>query len=157
VGFRARAVQAGDWACKAQANTEPRLQALAEARVHLEGVPALLMEVVDVGDPVAVGGEVSYEIRVLNQGTGPLTGLPITATVPGGMESAAAAGPSAAQARGAEVKFEPLAGLAPKEDVLYRVRARGVQPGDLRFRVQMTCDQLQAPVTKEESTRVYRP
>jgi len=38
---------------------------------------------------------------------------------------------------------------------VYRIKVRGVQAGDYRFRVQMTCDQLKAPVVKEESSRVY--
>jgi hypothetical protein len=45
--------------------------------------------------------------------------------------------------------------LATKADVVYRIKVRGVQAGDYRFRVQMTCDQLKAPVVKEESSRVY--
>ena len=51
--------------------------------------------------------------------------------------------------------FDPLAKLATKADAVYRVKVRGMQPGDYRFRVQMTCDQLKAPVVKEESSRVY--
>jgi hypothetical protein len=54
------------------------------------------------------------------------------------------------------VTFDPLAKLATKADAVYRVKVRGVQPGDHRFRVQMTCDQLRQPVLKEEASRVYK-
>ena len=45
--------------------------------------------------------------------------------------------------------------LAPKAETTYRVRVQGLQPGDLRIRVQLQTDEMQEPVTKEESTRVY--
>jgi hypothetical protein len=35
------------------------------------------------------------------------------------------------------------------------VKVRGVLKGDWRFTAQMTCDQLQRPVTEQESTQVY--
>ena len=53
------------------------------------------------------------------------------------------------------VLFEGLSRLAPKADTTYRVRVQGLQPGDLRIRVQLTTDEIRTPVTKEESTRVY--
>ena len=37
-------------------------------------------------------------------------------------------------------------------ETVYRVRVKGNAAGDLRFRVQLTCDQLKTPVIKEEST-----
>ena len=57
---------------------------------------------------------------------------------------------------GPQVTFDPLAKLAPKADAVYRVKVRGMQPGDYRFRVQMTCEQLRQPVMKEEASRVYK-
>ena len=36
------------------------------------------------------------------------------------------------------------------------MKIRGTTAGDLRFRVQLTCDQVRTPVVKEESTRFYK-
>ena len=52
--------------------------------------------------------------------------------------------------------FEPIPTLGVKGDAVYRVRVRGTVAGDLRFRAQITCDQLKAPVVKEESTQFYK-
>jgi hypothetical protein len=38
---------------------------------------------------------------------------------------------------------------------VYKVRVRGVRPGDHRVRVQVVSDEVRTPVNKEESTRVY--
>ena len=51
--------------------------------------------------------------------------------------------------------FDGLAQLAPKAETTYRVRVKALQPGDLRARFQLLTDDMQSPVTKEESTRVY--
>ena len=40
-----------------------------EEVITVEGLAAILFEVVDVADPIEVGGETTYEIRVVNQGT----------------------------------------------------------------------------------------
>jgi hypothetical protein len=48
-----------------------------------------------------------------------------------------------------------LARLAPTEEVVFRVQARGRRAGDHRIQVQVTSEDHQTPVTKEEVTRVY--
>ncbi len=79
----------------------------------------------------------------------------ITALLPQGMRAVAAEGPTRYALDPNRVQFESLAQLAPKAETTYRVRVQGLQPGDLRIRVQLQTDEMQDPVTKEESTRVY--
>lgn len=145
----------GDWVNRAAIRADRGLEDRAESSLHVEGVPALMLEVVDLDDPVEVGAETTYEIRVVNQGTCACTGLRILATVPPEMQTLEANGPAPHSIHGQQVLFEPLPTLAAKADCKYLVRVRGVKPGDVRFRVQMTCDQLTIPVLEEESTHVY--
>jgi uncharacterized repeat protein (TIGR01451 family) len=145
----------GDWVNRAVAQADRGLEVKAETAIHIEGVAALMLEVVDLDDPVEVGAETSYEIRVVNQGTAACTGLQIVATVPGEMMPLDAEGPSSHRIQGQQVIFAPLPKLASHADVLYRVKVKGIKPGDVRFTVQMSCDQLQRPVCEQESTRVY--
>jgi len=156
VSVKGLAKAAGDPMNQAMARADGGLEAKASISVHLEGVPALLLEVVDLEDPIEVGAETTYEIRVVNQGTSPTTNLQIIATVPDGMTTRDATGPAAHRLQGQQVIFEKLPSLAPKADALYRVKVVGVKPGDMRFKVQMTSDQLRSPVYEEESTRVYK-
>ena len=58
--------------------------------------------------------------------------------------------------QGQGLVFDPIPSLGVKGEVIYRVRVKGLVPGDHRFRVQLTCDQLRTPVIKEESTRFYK-
>lgn len=137
----------------AQANRVQEIK--SEAAIRVEGMPALLLEVVDLENPIEVGAETTYEIRILNQGTAPATGILITADVPAGMTPKSASGPTQFRVQGQQVIFEPVVKLAPRADALYRVRVIGLQPGDLRFKVQMSSEQMHNPVIQEEWTHVY--
>jgi uncharacterized repeat protein (TIGR01451 family) len=156
ISVKGQAKAPGDSVNQAIAHADGGLEAKASVTVHLEGVPALLLEVVDLEDPIEVGAETTYEIRVVNQGTSATTNLQIIATVPQGMTTRDATGPTPHHLQGPQVIFDKLPTLAPKADALFRVKVVGEQPGDMRFKVQMTSDQLRSPVYEEESTRVYK-
>lgn len=148
--------RAGDYLNRAVAQADRGLEVYADAPLRIEGVPALMLEVVDLDDPAEVGSEAIYEIRVVNQGSSTTTNLQIIATVPDGMEPREGAGPTPYRIQGQQLVFEPIDKLTARADVLYRVKVFCKQPGDWRFKVQMSSDQLRVPVYEEESTRVYR-
>jgi uncharacterized repeat protein (TIGR01451 family) len=133
------------------------LKTEADITTRVEGLPALLMELVDLDDPVEVGADTAYEIRVTNTGSKTETNLQLICTVPDKMEFRGAKGAADCKfhVNGKEVVFEPLPRLAPRADAIYRVNVRGIAPGDLRFRASITADGLTQPVLKEESTKVY--
>jgi hypothetical protein len=151
------AVNPGEYKNKATVTAARGLRAEGELLTRLEGLPGLLMELVDVDDPVEVGRDDSYEIRVANTGTKTETNLQLTCTIPEKMEFRAARGPAGVTAKveGREVTFSPLPRLAPRADVIYRVTVNCKAPGDLRFQARMRADDLEQPVLREESTRVY--
>jgi uncharacterized repeat protein (TIGR01451 family) len=145
----------GDLSSHALARADRGLEAKSEATVHVEGIPALVLDISVQDDPIEVGKETTYEIRVRNQGTAAAIGSQIAAAVPLGMAARDAAGPTAGVIQGQQVLFEPLPKLAPGGNVIYRVRAVGQQPGDLRFKVQLSAEHLSQPMHEERSTRVY--
>jgi uncharacterized repeat protein (TIGR01451 family) len=123
---------------------------------------------VDTKNPLPVGDETSYTITVQNQGTAPVTNLVVTALVPPEMQLLQAKGASEpppadklpkADAEGQRLPFAPLKALAPGATVQYRVFVRALRAGDVRFKVEVAADQLQAggPVLVEQSTRVFAP
>ncbi len=132
------------------------LEAKAETAIKAEGVAAVRFEVIDLDDPVEVGKEAVYEIRVTNQGTGACTNVQLMAAVAEGIAYSGSSGPTQIKAQGQTLVFDPIPNLAVKGEVVYRVRVRGNAAGDMRFRVQLTCDQVRTPVVKEESTRFYK-
>lgn len=123
-----------------------------------KGIPAVLLEVVDVEDPVEVGSNLTYVITATNQGSVAGTNIVITCDVQPEAEfvSASSQFGLAATQSGKTVTFAPLPSLAPRERAEYRVIVKGMSAGDTRFTVRMTLDQLEGPPVQEtESTRFY--
>ncbi len=127
----------------------------AEAPLLVRGIPAILLEVIDIEDPIEVGQNEVYEIQVTNQGSAADTNIRIAATVPGEATPVSGEGPTRGTVAGQQVVFDPLPSLAPKARVVYRVTVRGNQVGDVRFKVSMTSDETATPVEETESTRIY--
>src|SRR5438270_14008690 len=98
-----------------------------ELQTRVEGLSALLMELVDLDDPVEVGADTAYEIRVTNTGTKTETNLQLICTVPEKMEFRGAKGAADCRFRvqDKEIVFEALPKLAPRADAIYRVNVRG--------------------------------
>lgn len=154
VQLTALPIAPGEQTIRVRGSAQRGLQSEKSHSVLIEGIAAIFFEVVDVADPIEVNGKTSYEIRVVNQGSKAATNVQVVAEFPAGMRPLTAEG-ARYNASGNSLVFEPLARLAPKADTTYRIQAQGVQAGDQRIRVLLKTDELQQPVTKEESTRVY--
>jgi uncharacterized repeat protein (TIGR01451 family) len=161
--LRVRSQVAGEVINDAELTADGGFRASAEARTTVRGASGLVMEVVDITDPVEVGQETQYHVILRNTGTIPITNLVVTATIP--EEMAFARAEAAPQSRKLErrageperIAFEPFT-LAPSADTVYRVFVRALKSGDARFRVEVSADQLTAgPVAQEESTTVFNP
>jgi uncharacterized repeat protein (TIGR01451 family) len=145
----------GEQRLRAEGRAQQNLSDEKEQITTVEGVAAVLFEVMDIADPVEVKGEAQYEIRVTNQGSKAADNVQLAALLPPELKFISGDGPTRVAAQGQVVRFEPIARLAPKADVTYRIVTQGLRPGDLRIKVQLMTADLREPVTKEESTRVY--
>jgi len=148
-------VESGQHSLRLRSSADRGATAEAEQPVLIEGISAIMFEAVDVTDPIEVGGETTYEIRVLNQGSKAASNVQVAVMLPVELRAISAEGPTAHAIESGRVLFEALPRLAPKADTTYRVRVQGLRAGDLRTRVQVWTDEMRTPVTKEESTRVY--
>ena len=156
---------AGEFCLKANASGLSQGSAEASWCTMFDGVSALHLEATDTRDPVEVGGKTSYRITLTNQGTASLTNIRIEARVPPEMATYRATGPTnppkdlpPPTAEGQLVVFAPLKELKAGEKLTYEIFVTAVKPGDARFRVTLTADELQVggPVIEEESTQVFR-
>ena len=119
------------------------------------GYPALLVEVLDTQDPLIVGEETTYIIQVANQGTAADTNITLDIQVPDGLEIISVDGDTEGTITGNEISFAPYPMLNAKEIIQFRVIAKALETGDLRFKAQMNSDLLSVPVPEEEATQVY--
>jgi uncharacterized repeat protein (TIGR01451 family) len=127
----------------------------AETQMQIKGIPAILLEVVDIEDPIEVGGQETYVITVTNQGSADDTNIVIKATLPPEQEFVSAEGAVAYDMVGKTITFAPLPRLAPKAKTTYRVVSKATSTGDVRFAVSLTSDELSSPVQETESTHQY--
>jgi uncharacterized repeat protein (TIGR01451 family) len=156
VGVEAIAVNQGEHQHKVTAQAARGLKVETDAVTRVEGLSAIMIEVVDLEDPVEVGADTIYEIRITNTGSKTETGVKLVCTIPGDkMQFKSATGPSRFHQEGTTVIFEPLPKLAPRADAVYRVTVKTTAPGIAQFKAQITSAILVDPVTKEEATRVY--
>lgn len=149
-------VEAGDQPLRVEGRGALGLAAVGEQVVRVEQAAELVHTVKDLDEVIEVGSETTYEIRVLNKGTKAASNVRVAALMSPGMAAIHGEGPTRAAGDATQIAFEPLARLNPQEEVIYKVQAQGRQPGDQIVRVQISSDEWPAPVTREESTRVYQ-
>jgi uncharacterized repeat protein (TIGR01451 family) len=128
----------------------------ATAVTRIEGIPAILLEVVDIDDPVEVGSETVYEITVTNQGSKAGTNIVITVDLEEQMQFVDAGGATKHSMSGRTITFAPVASLAPKAQASWRVRIKALAEADVRLHVQMNSDQLGRDVRETEATNFYQ-
>jgi uncharacterized repeat protein (TIGR01451 family) len=149
-------VEPGQQTLQVEGKAQQGLTDEATQEVLVEGIAALMFEVRDLEDPIEVGGETTYEIRVFNQGSKAATNVKVSVKLPmGGLEVISASGETPHEVQANGVVFEPIAQLAPKTDSIFRIQIRGSQPGDQRIEVKVNSDEFSQPITREESTRVF--
>jgi len=133
------------------------LEAQSQIVTLVESLSALQMDIVNLEDPVEVGADTAYEIRVTNAGSRVESGLELTCTLPHGMEFRGATCTAGAGflLEGSEIAFETVHELAPRDEAIYRVQVVGQAAGDLRFRAHLSAKGLPGPVVREITTKVY--
>ncbi|GJQ50008.1 hypothetical protein KsCSTR_05100 [Candidatus Kuenenia stuttgartiensis] len=129
----------------------------ATVTTDVAGISAILLEVVDVHDPIEVGHDEIYIITVTNQGTDHSRNIRITCTLEDSMEYISSGGATSGtiDGEGRTVTFSPLPSLAPKATATWKVEVKALSDGDARFKVNMTDDRLTRPVEETEATHFY--
>ncbi len=131
------------------------LHAEAELVTRVEGLSALMVEMVDTEDPIEVGGDTAYEVRITNTGSKTETDIKLVATVPDKMQFKNAQGPVRYREEGKTIVFEPLEKLAPRADAIFRLNVKALDAGTVLFKIQVASTNLPEAVLKTEATRIY--
>lgn len=121
----------------------------------VSGVPAILLELIDLEDPLEVGQLVTYQINVTNQGSAPGTNVRIVCKLPASQEFISGDGDTPIQATSGIITAGVLSTLPPKTVASWRVVVKAIQAADARFKVELSSDQFVLPIREEESTELY--
>lgn len=144
---------AGNYCNSATVASAQGLRESSEACTEWRGVSALLLEKADNPDPIQVGETTTYTVRVTNQGTADDTNVKVVVLFPAEVDPVSASNGGVVD--GKTVTFPAFPRLTPKQAFEYSIVAKGAKPGDARVKFIRTSDEIPAPTTAEESTRVY--
>ncbi|TWU03290.1 DUF11 domain-containing protein [Neorhodopirellula pilleata] len=147
-------VEEGDQAIRLEAVADLETRAQSESTVSVQSQAELSFSIADTADPIELGSETTYEIRVKNAGSRNDTNVQVRLVVPPGIELLQSDAEVQTDGRGG-LTFAPHGNLPAGGDLVYRVRVRGTQPNTHIIKAIVTSDQARVPVTKEESTMVY--
>ena len=148
-------IEPGEHKIRIEGRADMDLTDAQEKTVLVEGLASIFFEVADISDPIEVGQETTYEVRLVNEGSQASTNLRVSAQLPQGMRPLSADGPTRGTVNGQVVIFQPLSRLDPKAETVYTIQVQGLTAGNQRIRVQVISDDMSDPVIEEEHTRVY--
>ena len=121
----------------------------------VQGIPALLLKVDDINDPVAVGETETYKVYVTNTGSLAATGITVVCKLEDTMQYKSSDGPTKGALNGKQVVFGKLKTLEVGKTAVWTVVVKALKEGDVRFGAFVKCDQLQSQVSEYESTNFY--
>ena len=137
------------------AQADLNLKEAREVMVAVEQYSELFFDVDDVADPIEVGTDTVYNVRVVNQGSKPATNVRVGIKLPAALKAISAQGPTQHQIAPSAIQFGVIDRLAPNAEAKFTVQVKGQQEGDHRIQVTLSSDERKEVVAKEESTKVY--
>ena len=155
INVQLAAVNFGNFTHELAAISDQGAQAIAELDTRIEGTAALSLEIVDLDDPVEVGADNAYEIRVKNGGSIAAGNVGVAFELPKGVKFVSAKGPSDHVVEKGIVFFRSVQSLKPSQEVTYQIQVKGSTAGNHRFRARLASDSIQEPLIFEELTKYY--
>ena len=121
------------------------------------GTSALRVSVKTLYEPIAVGRDLTYTVRVDNtSATAEARDVAVSVEVPPEMVPVpfGTTGPTTPMPKGQVVTFEPKSRVLPGDSLEYRVRVRAIKPGKIRIQAKVTSQSLREPQVAEAWTTV---
>jgi len=155
VTLETRPVDVGKQDIKFEAFADLNQKSNSTQPLSVEHLVDVFFDIDDVVDPIEIGADTSYRIRVVNQGTKTATNVKLAVDFPNGLQPTGVEGNLRNDIRGQQVLFAPISTMSPGDEISVIVRGKGTAAGDHRVSVNLQTDGRQTEVTKEETTRVY--
>ena len=111
-----------------------------DVQLSVVGIPALQVEAIDTQDPVEVGGETTYRVRIINEGNAEDTNVRVTGSLPDGFSFVS--GTEGVTGEGQDISFPVKKSLAPGEELYFEVTAKAEQAGRVNFQLNVKSDNL---------------
>lgn len=126
--------------------------ASAKSSVTIEAFADLKLLVNDPVAPAPVGAPVTYELTITNRGSRDANNVHMVAQFSEGIEPESASGWNHKVMPG-QIRFEPIPQIGAGQSLTVKVIARAAVSGVHRFRAEVRCEDNEARLVEEESTR----
>ncbi len=127
----------------------------AEFQTLVQGVASIALTIQDRDDPVDVGEENLYEVRVANEGSKDATNVILTCDIPNGVKVTSVRGPVNYYNRNGQVVFQAMEKLPAGKASVFQIVVTANTGGSKRLRARVVSDSVREPLTSEELTKVY--
>ncbi|MDA1012997.1 MAG: hypothetical protein O3A00_00920, partial [Planctomycetota bacterium] len=131
-------------------------EAAATSDTKIEDFASLALDISEVLRPVAIGNRVAMRIRARNRGTTQATNVTVVVTVPTAMR-VVTAGPGKYEVQGNQVLFTAKETLAGNANADFDLVLEAVTNADVRLKAQVSADQMQTPLSREEAIVIFKP
>ncbi len=155
LNVRLRPTELGEFAHVARVTSEHGSPAESKVSTKIEGAASLVLEVVDLDDPVEVGRETAYEVRVRNDGSKEAQNIGLSIELPNAIQLIGVKAPVEYLAESGLLVFKSLPALPPGRTAIFHITCKGKDEGNQRLRARLTSDSIQEPLTVEELTKFY--
>ncbi len=144
VSMVVRSVGAGTLTLTAEATGE-RIASGAQLTKETFFAPpkGLMVEVDKLVEPINVGDQTSFRVKLLNYSSQTYKGAIVTITLPPEMQLLSAQGMTGATQSGQAAVFAPIATLAPNQEPSFQVYGKVIKMGEPRLRVQVKAPELE--------------
>lgn len=144
----------GDARFQMQASAVGAQVASGQVDTKIESIADLKLSVEDPTGPFPVGDEVVYEVHVLNRGTKAADNVIPVASFSEGISPLKVEGGTAQMEEG-RVTFNPIRRIAPGEEVVLKIHARGETAGSHVIRMEVQCTDPETQLVSESTTRFF--
>jgi uncharacterized repeat protein (TIGR01451 family) len=155
VELKTMPVEVGNQPIKFETFADLDIRDSAEQPLSVEHLVDVFFDIDDVVDPIEIGSDTRYKVRVVNQGTKTATNVQLQVAFPTGIQPTSVEGSLRHNITGQQIVFEPINSMSPGDEITFVINGSGRSAGDHRVVVNMRTDGRQTPVSKEETTRVY--
>ena len=149
-------IDAGEQNIKFEASADLNQTSETVQNLNVKHLVDVFFDIDDVVDPIEIGGETSYRIRLVNQGTQSASNVQLQVDFPPGLQPTGVDSDLRNEIRGQQIVFENINSLRQGQELKIVVQATGRTDGDHRVILNMQADGRSTPVSKQETTRVYR-
>ncbi|MCH2569849.1 MAG: hypothetical protein MK103_00585, partial [Planctomycetes bacterium] len=129
-----------------EATAEPGLSVQSELTTDVQGIAAMMLEVIDLEDPIEIDASTTYEIRVVSQGSQSCTNVKLVAEIPAGLQVVNTKGPTKATVSDTQVVFDPLPKVGPGVDVMYSQVTSDLRYGSRQMSSKSLSTKKKAPM-----------